>query len=210
MRITYRNLGILVLVLVILCSLVTMVVTQAGAVASPSIVLAPTQGPIGSLVTIDTTGFTPNAPLSVTFGGIAMPVTVWTDSGGSATFTITVPPVAPGAYLVAVTDGVLVSYATFTVVAPTLTVSPSVGRNNTDFILTGSGFAPGSVATITVTNDKKDTNAIGALNVQPDCTLSFAFEDRPKFFARGENTITVQNNFGGTASVVFTLVNKLP
>jgi hypothetical protein len=116
-----------------------------------AIVLTPPSGGIGTTVTVNGTGFTVGAT------GI-----VWFDSDGDRVFdagepsasvlpvvagnfsvTLTVPAVAPGAYFVRAdvpSGGPVEASATFTRLAPAITLTPASGGTATNVTVAGVGF----------------------------------------------------------------------
>lgn len=70
----------------------------------PNIVLTPTWGPSGTLVTVDGTGFAADSTVSGTFGSTDIITSYGTDDSGSFTTTFNVPNLANEPYQVTVTD----------------------------------------------------------------------------------------------------------
>ena len=84
----------------------------------PNIVLTPTWGPTGALVTVDGTGFVADSSVSGTFASTDIITGVGTDDSGSFTTTFNVPNLANGPYQVTVADdsnSSLTAQANFTI-----------------------------------------------------------------------------------------------
>lgn len=115
--------------------------------AAPTISsIAPAGGaPVGSQITINGTGLAPGA--TATIGAINAPV-VGTPAGTS--MVVTVPTVATGAQLLAVTvQGVTVNFAiTVTSSTPAPTITACTGTVGSTFSITGTNFATGATVTI--------------------------------------------------------------
>jgi hypothetical protein len=124
-------------------------------IAGLSLTLTPGQGPLGSQYTALGSGFTPNSGALVVFDGVdATPsvcavgtflgTAITTDAAGnfSCTFSITTSVVGP--HNVTATDvatGGITRNETFTVTAPSITLTPAQGAIASPVVLTGTGFS---------------------------------------------------------------------
>jgi hypothetical protein len=79
-----------------------------------AVTLAQTTGNVGSQGNISGTGFTPNAPVNITYDGSPL-TTATADSNGRFTTTFTVPGSTHGAHTVMASDGVNTANTTFNV-----------------------------------------------------------------------------------------------
>src|SRR5208337_5137666 len=130
-------------------------------VITPAITLSPTQGPIGTTVTVSGTGFSVNTKIGIISiaGGTITTQTCTaqtTSATGTFTCTFTVPTVTAGAHAVTVSGSDIgtmpadTATATFTVTAPAITLSPVQGPAGTPVTVTGSGFSVSTtIGTIT-------------------------------------------------------------
>ena len=144
----------------------------ANFIVKPSITLNPTNGPIGSLVTVTGTGFAASQTVAVTFAGGAVttiPVNVKTDGLGffAANFTVPTGQTA-GAKNVVATDANLNSATTAFSVTPSISLNPTSGNVGSTVTVSGSEFAANSVLALkfagsTVTlGGTTSTNSSGA------------------------------------------------
>jgi RHS repeat-associated protein len=97
--------------------------------------VSPLSGVVGTKVVITGSSFG-SAQGSVTIGGTVAPVTSWS----ATSITITVPSGATTGSLIVTAGGVPSNPVTFTVVAASISLSPSSGPVGTQVTITGSGF----------------------------------------------------------------------
>lgn len=112
----------------------------ANALAAPVITsVSPLQGPVGTVVTIDGTGFgATQGSSTVTFSGSFATVTSWSDTQ----IVAVVPEGATSGPLVVTVDGVHSNGLKFVVIVEINDVSPPDGCVGTVITITGSGFGP--------------------------------------------------------------------
>ena len=121
----------------------------------PTAGITPGSGPAGATVVVTGTDFTPNATVTITWPGIQNPLAAPTaDGSGNLPLgtTVTVPSTAsPGAYTVIFTDGAtqFQARASFTVLAPSASLSPSSGAAGGTVAVTGANFSPNATVSIT-------------------------------------------------------------
>ncbi len=120
------------------------------------ITVDPSSGLPGSEVTIKGTGFSewsyPEFPVTITIT-IDGRYLADTPTGGVGDFSVSVPVpmLPPGAHKLTATDSYgLSSSALFTVLAPEITVAPSGGLPGSKVTITGTGFYPDYMITITI------------------------------------------------------------
>ena len=128
----------------------------APVLAVPSISLSPTSGPPGTTVTVSGSGFATPASGFVWFDidddnaidiGEEPFVPVSTGSSGTFTATLTVPTVPAGTYKIKadVPSGLPVeAFATFTVLIPSITVSPTIVSSGQLITIAGTSFTAGA------------------------------------------------------------------
>jgi hypothetical protein len=124
-------------------------------ITTPAISLSPTQGPSGATVTISGTGFTPGATItaSISAGATIAGCSGTVSATGTFSCTATVSSATPAGYTVTASGsdgGGDHASATFTVTAPTITLSPAQGPSGASFTVSGTGFTPGKTITTTV------------------------------------------------------------
>ena len=126
--------------------------STSGTSLSPTIILNPSTGPIGTTVTITGTGFAPVSTVVITFGGNTLGTVTTTSNGGfSATFMVPLSS-SSGDHTVTATQGSNSASKTFTVTTSTIssiTLNPTSGPVGTQVTVTGTNFDPSSVITIT-------------------------------------------------------------
>jgi hypothetical protein len=133
------------------------IIAAAFTPTTATLVLTPSTGPAGMLVTLTGTGYAPGTTytfcLSATAGACASGTTFTTASGAGgqsipAGTTFTVPLVtSAGGYFIDVSQGAsnLVIDAALTVDVPTLSLAPTQGPFNTLVTLSGTGYTPSGV-----------------------------------------------------------------
>jgi hypothetical protein len=133
-------------------------VTFAVFTVEPAIYLTPDEGPVGTQVTVDGTGFAANTPYDVWFdsdgftgevdAGDTKLADVTTGADGTFTKTVTIPDVAVGSYLImAITDGATgapLASETFTVLGPEITLTPPSGPPGKSVSISGTNFLAGA------------------------------------------------------------------
>jgi len=122
--------------------------TATFTLGAPEFTMTPSTGSTGILVTVTGTGWIPDI---ANLGWIKFDTTTVypdgdTDSDGKlnplAGWTFTVTTVAAGSHTVTVSDGTHEKTATFTVIAPSITLSATSGNVADTITITGSGFNP--------------------------------------------------------------------
>ncbi len=127
-------------------------------VTTPTIVLSPTQGPVGTSVTVTGSGFSVSTTIgSITIAGGTIATQTCTSqttsTTGAFTCSFTVPADTAVGHLVTVSGSNVgtvpadAATATFTVTTATLTLTPASGPVGTLVTLSGSGYAPSTVYT---------------------------------------------------------------
>ena len=134
-------------------AMLTFAAPEVRATLTPSLVLTPNNGPSGTIVTMNGSGFNssdgglPCSSVASIPSNIVLLPSCNIDSSGKlvsgSVFTV-ISPVMPGAYFVTVTGytGDAAS-ATFTVTGPILTLTPNSGPSGTIVTMNGSGFNSG-------------------------------------------------------------------
>jgi len=191
----------------------------------PSIVLSPTQGPVGSVFTATGSGFSASSGASVSFDGATQSPSactlgssagsaITTDGAGAFECSFAVPGVAVGTYSVVGTNtptGALTAAKSFKVTVPKITLSPTKGPVGSTFMVTGSGFSAASGASVsfgtvllvpdscsvgTISGTTITTNGAGAFA----CTFTVPSETAGSYSVIGTDTMT-----GRTSTHTFTV-----
>ncbi len=144
----------LVLALVLIILGANSVTVQA---ATPAITISPTSGLPGTVVTVTGSGFSANETgIRITFDGSPVTSGISANSLGNWSGTFTVPTAVLGPHTVSafgsITPSGVVPNVIFTLVNPSLSISPASGPPGTSVTVTGSGFAAGETG-ITITFD---------------------------------------------------------
>ena len=177
--------------------------------ASPSVSLSSTSGPVGTIVTVSGS-FAANSAVTIKYGGVTQTTTGTCTTNGSGNLpsgnncAFTVPASVAGAHTVQATDALSnTASATFTVLS-SVSLSPTSGSVGTTVTVTvsGSGFAALSTVTIkydsiTVTTSPATvtTDTLGSIPSGVTFTVSAS--------SRGSHTILVTDG-SNTASSTFT------
>ncbi|MEE8373366.1 MAG: CARDB domain-containing protein, partial [Dehalococcoidia bacterium] len=177
----------------------------SAAVTTLPITITPTSGLPYTAVAISGGGFTANTDgsvtvASITFGGVAATDVVGSiDTGGRLAATCTVPAVTGGSKTVTITDSSSVAKSTtWTVLAPTVTLSPTTGPVGSTVTVSGTNFVPGDGITITL--------AATTAPASVSATGTFSGEIVvPSTAAVGSNTVTAADTTGNSKTAVFTV-----
>jgi hypothetical protein len=119
--------------------------------ATPNVVLASSGGVAGSTDTITGTGFAADSPVSATFGGARVGLTVTgTDASGGFSGAFAVPDQGSGSHTVVVTDGAgSEADAGYSIATPSLALGPTGGTVSAAVQIIGSGFPENGVISAT-------------------------------------------------------------
>ncbi len=187
-------------------------------VSAPTLTLSKTSGPSGISTVVKGSGYAINSPLPIKFDGFPTGVTIYSNATGyissttgstSSSASFVIPLSIPGVHTVTITDGANVSpNATFTVSAPTLTLSKTSGPAGVSTTVTGSGYAINSPLSI-----KYDGFPIG-VTVYSDASghivtsanhtsASTTFVIPPS--VKGEHIVTVTDDTNTSPNVIFTV-----
>jgi len=116
---------------------------------TPKIILAPSSGPVGSMVTISGTGFAANSAITVLYGGVTQTIpTTNTNATGSFSVKFTVPISTFGLHPVRSSDAAAHAATVNFRVIPKITLTPSSGLAGTIVTVNGTGYAANSAMTI--------------------------------------------------------------
>jgi hypothetical protein len=117
-------------------------------------------GAVGSMVTASGSGYASGAKISIKYDGTEL-INTTTDGIGSFSATLKVPPGAAGQHKFIITDGINPTTITFTVTAAVL-LGETSGNINSDLMITGYAFTPGSTITIKYDSINISTNTADA------------------------------------------------
>ena len=175
------------------------------------ITITPASGVSGTTVTVTGSGFSANKPITVKYNAVAVtttPTAVSTDANGIFTASFTVPAGLAGTYSVEVTDGTYTASANFvsttdaTISQTTSEASP--GYVGMELTITGSGFKPGVIVTITYT-----TEPVTLATVTADANGVFSAKVTIPPSAGGNHTITVTDGYT-TKKFAFVMESNAP
>ena len=179
---------------------------SATIVVAPGITLTPTDGPIGTSVTVSGGGFSANAPFEVIWnpGASQMVVASGTTDGagsipGGTTFVVpNVPGLAAPGYVVEVLDGNGNSAtANFIVDAELATPTPNTGPVGTSFADTGDGFIAGSSITFTWDPGLGDAATLGTVAANAAGDVTFVSHTPPSWNGLHALVATASQNPAG-------------
>jgi uncharacterized repeat protein (TIGR01451 family) len=184
--------------------------TQATTVYNPSFTLSTNSGPTGTVVTVSGSGYAPGETATPSFTDNANKTTKYTNVtvGGTGHYTtnITIPSgAASGLGKVTVKgSGTGSLTASFTVVPPTISVSPTSGPGGTSVTVSGGGFVSGDTLTPAFTDANSTKTTYPAVNAASDGTFS-ATITIPASAAQGAGTVSVASGASGNFSTPFTV-----
>jgi hypothetical protein len=176
---------------------------------TPNFVITPTQGPNGTSVTVSGTGYSANSNINLIFGGTPVsttPTPITTDITGSFPNAVfAVPNSAAGSQFVNATDTNNNSdYATFTVVASSISLNTSSGTIGTTITVGGSNFLPN--LPLTVTYDGA-TVAMSTSTGSGAVPSGVTFIVPPSTF--GSHVVRVTDGYGNYATAPFSVSASL-
>lgn len=173
---------------------VTVLAVTPGATAvatfnvTPTVLLSPAHGPVGSVINVTGTQFQANASIALSFGGVAITTACSADATGSfpgttgTTCTVTVPITPVGLHAVVASDGANNGTAEFTV-SSGLQISPTSGTVGTTITATGTGFAANSSIGFTLNGapatSSCTSNASGSFPASGGPACTFVAPDAP-------------------------------
>ncbi len=170
-------------------------------VIPPEITVTPDSDTVGQLFGVIGIGFAPNTAVTIRFNGSAV-ATATTDGDGDFVAIGLIPFSIAGTYPIVATDADdNTASSSFTVIPPSVTVSPNTGKVGTSFGFTGQGFAPGT--TVTVVYNEVDigiatVQADGSWSIPTSYTIILSNPPQLVFNAIDEN--------GNTATTTFTVI----
>ncbi|HEV2519298.1 MAG TPA: PKD domain-containing protein [Thermoplasmata archaeon] len=172
---------------------------------APSLSLSPTGGIVGTSVVVTGAGFPSGASFSVTFSGGAVSCTPTGTVGavGDWSCSITVPSAPIGANVVTGSAGAQTASATFTV-APSISLSVSVGPVATPVTASGHGYAGSSAVTVSWSPGGA-TLCTSTTNPTGDFSCSFVVPAA----VNGAHTVTGTDAASDLATTSFTVTAKL-
>ncbi len=175
-------------------------------VTVPTIVVSPSQGPVGATVTVSGTGFSISSTVGLVFDGITTSSctsgSLGTDVSGDFSCTFSVPSGTSGTTVTATDVGGETATATFTITTPSIIVTPTQGPHGAVVTVAGTGFSASStvgllfdgVVISSCTTGSLETGATGAFS----CTFMVPS-------GTSGTTVTATDVGGQTATGRFTL-----
>ena len=175
-------------------------------VTVPTIVVSPSQGPVGATVTVSGTGFSISSTVGLVFDGITTSSctsgSLGTDVSGDFSCTFSVPSGTSGTTVTATDVGGATATGTFTVTIPTITVSPSQGPVGATVTVSGTGFSVSSTVGLVFDGITTSSCASGSLgtDVSGDFSCTFSVPS-----GTSGTTVTATDVGGETATATFTI-----
>lgn len=174
-------------------------------VVESDITLSPASGATGTVVTVSGTNFAANTSITIKFDNnniTTSPSSVTSTSTGSFSATITIPSTASlGSHTVSASDGTKTASTTFTVIATSITLSPTSGFAGSSVTVAGNGFIAGSGVTIKFGTSTLTTTPSSVV-VSSTGTFS-ATITIPTTVSTGDHTVTATDTSGKTATATF-------
>jgi hypothetical protein len=180
-KLSFRKTTVAVLTALLLIAIAAPLSSLAAAAGAPTATIEPKSGPNGTFVKVSGTGFGVNeaaGAITVSIDGYANNTyadkttyvksasQLSTDANGVLSGYFVIQNLSVGAHTVIISDATTsVVAGTFTITAPTVTLSPSSGAAGSSVIVTGSGFptrstAQSSAFTTSITNATFSGNPI--------------------------------------------------
>jgi hypothetical protein len=166
--------------------------------------VSPASGKINDTVIITGGGFPANQSSgTITFGSTAATqgVTISTNDTGMLTASCKVPAVKAGATMVVVTVGSVSRTGSFTVLSPTLTLTPATGPIGTIVTVSGTNWNPNAPVTITM------AGLTSSVSAYTDQNGSFSTSNLiiPSGAQAGANVVSCSDTIGNSAQATFTV-----
>ncbi|APV45376.1 hypothetical protein Dform_02067 [Dehalogenimonas formicexedens] len=181
----------------------TVFALKAFTINQSKIILSPASGPVGTVMTVNGTGFADSVVVGFEFDGTAITgATVTTDTKGSFSKTITITNSPSGVHVITArvtTDAAMFAQANFTV-SSKITVSPTTGKTGDSVTISGTGFYPNGQITLAYDAIALPT-APATLTVLPDGTFSGIFTVPGA--VEGSHTIIAADGLGNVATTAF-------
>jgi len=179
-------------------------------VTTLAITVSPTQGPVGSTVTVSGTGFAASTKLtSLVFDSKTITSctrgSLTANSAGAFSCTFRVPTGTSGTTVKATNKGGATATAKFTVTTPKITVSPTSGKVGSTVTVSGTGFSVSTKLKSLVFDSKTITSCTsGSLTASATGSFSCTFK-----VPSGTSGTTVKATDAGGQSAVarFTVAN---
>jgi hypothetical protein len=169
--------------------------------------MSPSQGPVGTSVTVNVQGFVPGDTVILVFNGAQVGDSQKADTSGDVSFTFVVPNLAPGQYQVIPVGqqpgGPGSGTFTITSVAG-LALSPQQGPSGTSVTANATGFTPGDTIQLLFNGAQIDSETANTSG-----SVSFPAFQVPSL-APNQYTAEAIGKAGGTASANFTVTAAGP
>jgi hypothetical protein len=173
----------------------------------PSIMIFPTSGPVGTIVTVSGQGFAASSKITITYDGAQQTTSPAVSSNTVGSFISTafaVPPSSIGGHMVSATDSKGNSAsATFTV-APSITLSPTAGPVGTIVTVSGSSFAASSNMAI-----EFDGNIVANTTTTPSGSIPLGVAFNVPTSASGGHMVSAIDDSSDSANALFTVTAPL-
>lgn len=183
---------------IILALLATVILAVPALGLVGAITVSPASGPVGTIVGVTGTGFTPSSTYTVTFAGTAI-TTGTVSATGTLSAAFVVPSYPAGAQTVAVTTtGADTSNAATFTITPQITLSSTSVQVGSSITVNGSGFGVSSTVTIYVDGSALTSTTT---NTGGSFAVSFAVPQG----AGGSHTVTATDSLGNTASSTYSV-----
>lgn len=172
----------------------------------PLINLKPSVAVKGATSVLSGSGFDAESPITIRFDGAVLPLKepILTTKRGELSARITIPrEIIPGRHTILVSDRQhTTATATFTLVAPVISVSPTASCTDANLVLTGTSFNPESMLQISI-SDRKISIPLIRTTVEGTFTVVITIH---KGLPHGNHIIRVSDENGNTALATFEVV----
>jgi hypothetical protein len=168
---------------------------EAALAITQKITVAPANGPVGGMVTITGTGFSPGKVITVKYNGSVVttnPAALTSDTVGSFNATFSIPPSSALSNNINASDGTNAADVSFIAEASIsvnkVTSQSAMGYVGMDITVTGSGFKPSSTILITF-----ESTPVTVATVVSDAGGSFASTFKVPAATSGNHAIRVSD-----------------
>ncbi|MDE1764421.1 MAG: hypothetical protein KGH88_09315, partial [Thaumarchaeota archaeon] len=165
--------------------------------------LTPATGHVGDQTTVGGSGFNPSSSMTLTYNGVPVGTST-TNSTGSFTATITIPPSGIGSQHLVVSDASCNTVNSLININPSLTLNPGTGPSSRTVTVIGSGFARSSAVTLTYDGTALATSPSV---ITTDSSGSFTATFSVPSSASGSHNIVATDSQSDNMSVVYYIDN---
>jgi hypothetical protein len=171
--------------------------------------LSSTTGTVGTVVTAKGAGFAAGSQVTLTFDAQTLtttPSTIFADPSGRFEVSFPIPESTGQVHTIVASDSTGNRLSSSYTVSASIKLSPTSGNIGESILLTGAGFGPASLITVTFNSDMVATTPT-TIETSPQGSFTAVFSVLTA--TPGANTVRATDNVGGAATATFTALRKI-